>query len=90
MTDASEYREADDANRGKTLGGSSSINGGTWTRGVKAQYDAFTTLLEPEDADKGWDWEGLFHYMKKVPMYVTIDPFSRILMGLKGRTFLAS
>ena len=52
--------------RGKTLGGSSSINGGTWTRGMKAQYDAFTAFLEPEDADKGWDWEGLFYYMKKV------------------------
>ena len=33
---------------------------------MKAQYDAFTSLLEPEDADKGWDWDGLFHYMKKV------------------------
>ncbi|KZV75303.1 GMC oxidoreductase [Peniophora sp. CONT] len=55
--------------RGKTLGGSSSINGGTWTRGMKAQYDAFTTLLEPEDADKGWDWDGLFHYMKKAERF---------------------
>jgi choline dehydrogenase-like flavoprotein len=25
--------------RGKTLGGSSSINGGHWTRGLAAQYD---------------------------------------------------
>ncbi|KAI0032423.1 glucose oxidase [Vararia minispora EC-137] len=50
---------------GKTLGGSSSINGATWTRGMRAQYDAFTLLLDPEDADKGWNWDGLFPYMKK-------------------------
>lgn len=51
---------------GKTLGGSSSINGGHWTRGLDAQYDAFSALLEPEDANVGWNWEGLFSYMKKV------------------------
>ncbi|KAI0640680.1 hypothetical protein C8Q79DRAFT_434459 [Trametes meyenii] len=50
---------------GKTLGGSSSINGAAWTRGLKEQYDAFSTLLEPEDADVGWNWENLFGYMKK-------------------------
>ncbi|KAI0033898.1 glucose oxidase [Vararia minispora EC-137] len=50
---------------GKTLGGSSSINGATWMRGMKAQYDAFTLLLDPEDANKGWNWDGLFPYMKK-------------------------
>lgn len=40
---------------------------------MKAQYDAFTTLLDPEDADKGWDWDGLFRYMKKgyaFPLYL--------------------
>ncbi|KII83946.1 hypothetical protein PLICRDRAFT_46723 [Plicaturopsis crispa FD-325 SS-3] len=50
---------------GKTLGGSSSINGGHWTRGLNAQYDALTSLLESSDADAGWDWNGLFTYMKK-------------------------
>lgn len=54
---------------GKTLGGSSSINGGTWTRGMRAQYDAFTALLEPGDVDKGWNWDGLFAYMKKSERY---------------------
>jgi hypothetical protein len=33
---------------------------------MKAQYDALTALLEPEDANAGWDWKGLFAYMKKV------------------------
>ncbi|KAI0776230.1 glucose oxidase [Trametes elegans] len=50
---------------GKTLGGSSSINGAAWTRGLKAQYDAFSALLRPEDASAGWNWDGLFAYMKK-------------------------
>ncbi|KAI0638751.1 alcohol oxidase [Trametes polyzona] len=54
---------------GKTLGGSSSINGGHWTRGLNAQYDAFSQLLEPEEADVGWNWEGLFSYMKKAESF---------------------
>ncbi|KAJ6496234.1 glucose oxidase [Mycena sanguinolenta] len=52
-------------NQGKTLGGSSSINGGSWTRGSIAQYDAWTTLLEESDADMGWNWDGLLPYMLK-------------------------
>ncbi|CAK5284092.1 unnamed protein product [Mycena citricolor] len=36
---------------GKTLGGSTSINGAHWTRGTKAQYDAWSTLLEPSEAN---------------------------------------
>ena len=52
--------------RGKTLGGSSSINGGHYTRGLAAQYDALTSLLEDSDANAGWNWDGLFSYMKKV------------------------
>ncbi|KAJ7890366.1 alcohol oxidase [Mycena leptocephala] len=52
-------------NSGKTLGGSSSINGGMWNRGSAAQYDAWTTLLEPSEAHVGWNWEGMLHYMQK-------------------------
>ncbi|KAJ7035136.1 alcohol oxidase [Mycena alexandri] len=51
---------------GKTLGGSSSINGGHWTRGLNAQYDAWSTLLEDDEASVGWNWDGIFSYMKKV------------------------
>ena len=38
---------------------------------MKAQYDAISSLLEPGDAGTGWNWNGLFAYMKKVrlPMY---------------------
>ncbi|KAI0820577.1 alcohol oxidase [Trametes gibbosa] len=54
---------------GKTLGGSSSINGGHWTRGLNAQYDALSSLLEPEEASVGWNWNGLFSYMKKAEAF---------------------
>ncbi|KAK0217272.1 glucose oxidase [Armillaria fumosa] len=50
---------------GKTLGGSSSINGGHYTRGLDAQFDAWSSLLEDYESDVGWNWEGMFNYMKK-------------------------
>ncbi|KAI3599065.1 glucose oxidase [Moniliophthora roreri] len=45
---------------GKTLGGSTSINGG-----LAAQYDAWSSLLEPSEANVGWNWNSMFNYMKK-------------------------
>ena len=56
----------DGANSGKTLGGSTSINGGAWTRGLNAQYDALSSLLEDSEQSVGWNWDSLFEYMKKV------------------------
>ncbi|KAG7096632.1 hypothetical protein E1B28_004049 [Marasmius oreades] len=50
---------------GKTLGGSSSINGAHYTRGLAAQYDAWSSLLETSEASVGWNWQSLFNYMKK-------------------------
>ncbi|KAJ7035122.1 alcohol oxidase [Mycena alexandri] len=54
---------------GKTLGGSSSINGGHWTRGLNTQYDAWSTLLEDDEASVGWNWDGIFSYMKKAETF---------------------
>ncbi|KAJ7143798.1 hypothetical protein C8R44DRAFT_758923 [Mycena epipterygia] len=54
---------------GKTLGGSSSINGGHWTRGLNAQYDAWSTLLEANETSVGWNWAGIFNYMKKAETF---------------------
>ncbi|KAJ7171196.1 hypothetical protein C8R46DRAFT_1087942 [Mycena filopes] len=54
---------------GKTLGGSTSINGGHWTRGLNAQYDAWSKLLEDDEASVGWDWNGMFSYMKKAETF---------------------
>ncbi|KAA1467680.1 alcohol oxidase [Dentipellis sp. KUC8613] len=60
---------ATDQNRtihgGRTLGGGSAINGATWTRGMKEQYDSWSKFLEPSESDLGWNWDGLFPYMKK-------------------------
>ncbi|KAI5832425.1 alcohol oxidase [Schizophyllum commune Tattone D] len=49
---------------GKTLGGSSSINGGHWTRGMQSQYEKTFGLLD-DAQEKGWTWDGIFEYMKK-------------------------
>ena len=54
---------------GKTLGGSSSINGGHWTRGLAAQYDAWSDLLEASEASVGWNWQNISSYMKKVILF---------------------
>lgn len=60
--------------RGKTLGGSSSINGGHWTRGLNVQYDSWSQLLEEDEASVGWNWDGIFSYMKKV---IAWNPIAR-------------
>lgn len=44
---------------GKTLGGSGSINGGSWTKGPKTQYDLLPLLT----GDESWGWDGLNQYM---------------------------
>ncbi|KAH8091359.1 alcohol oxidase [Cristinia sonorae] len=54
---------------GRTLGGSSSINGGHWTRGMSAQYDAWSSLLETSEASVGWNWNSLWTYMKKAETF---------------------
>ncbi|QRV78538.1 GMC oxidoreductase [Ceratobasidium sp. AG-Ba] len=50
---------------GKTLGGSSSINGAAFTRGLAAQYDSWSSLLTPSEQSLNWNWNSLFSYMKK-------------------------
>ncbi|RXK41352.1 hypothetical protein M231_01257 [Tremella mesenterica] len=52
-------------NGGKTLGGSTSINGLAQTRAQKDQYDALATLLNGDDADGKWTWDGMFAAMLK-------------------------
>ncbi|WVQ94469.1 hypothetical protein IAU59_001548 [Kwoniella sp. CBS 9459] len=50
---------------GKTLGGSTSINGLAQTRGQRAQYDALATLLNNDDGGGYWNWQGMFTGMLK-------------------------
>ncbi|KAB5588733.1 Glucose oxidase [Ceratobasidium theobromae] len=58
---------------GKTLGGSTSINGGAYTRGIAAQYDAWSALLSDSDKNLGWNWDNLFGYMKKSESFTPPD-----------------
>lgn len=46
---------------GKGLGGSTLINGGTWTRPDKAQVDAWSHIF----GNKGWTWDELVPYMNQ-------------------------
>jgi choline dehydrogenase len=46
--------------RGRTLGGSSSLNAMCYTRGVPADYDEWASL-----GAKGWDWTNVLPYFRK-------------------------
>ncbi|KAK4543882.1 hypothetical protein LTR36_004656 [Oleoguttula mirabilis] len=44
---------------GRTLGGSGSINGASWTKGASSQYDLLPLLT----GDDSWGWESFNQYM---------------------------
>ncbi|KAI0816392.1 GMC oxidoreductase [Xylaria sp. FL0064] len=50
---------------GKAIGGTSTINGMTYIRGDKAQFDAWEASL----GNEGWNWETLYPYYKKVEKF---------------------
>ncbi|CBQ73956.1 related to Glucose oxidase [Sporisorium reilianum SRZ2] len=54
---------------GRTLGGSTSINGAAWNRASRAQYDALGPLMA-NSTTAGWDWDGLLAYMRKSENFV--------------------
>jgi choline dehydrogenase len=47
--------------RGRTLGGSSAVNGMVWTRGQPEDYDRLEALGNP-----GWGWRQMAPYLKKL------------------------
>lgn len=55
---------------GKGLGGSTLINGATWTRPHKAQIDSWETVL----GNPGWNWDALTEYMNKAETVREPDP----------------
>ncbi|PPQ66234.1 hypothetical protein CVT26_010935 [Gymnopilus dilepis] len=71
---------------GKTLGGGSSINGAAYTRGLNAQYDSWSSLLETSEASVGWNWQGLWGYMQKSEAFS--PPNSQ--QAAKGAQFISS
>ncbi|KAH8641703.1 hypothetical protein IG631_04644 [Alternaria alternata] len=53
---------------GKTVGGSSAINGMYFDRGSRHDYDAWARIGDPEFSWSTikWNWDSLFPYFKKV------------------------
>ena len=53
---------------GKTVGGSSAVNGQFFDRGSKHDYDAWMAVGKPEfdNSTDRWDWNGLLPFFKKV------------------------
>ncbi|GIK05221.1 hypothetical protein Aspvir_009325 [Aspergillus viridinutans] len=51
-----------DIKSGKGLGGSTLVNGGSWTSPDKVQLDSWEKVL----GNPGWNWETIFEYKKKV------------------------
>ncbi|KAI1375851.1 putative GMC oxidoreductase [Hypoxylon crocopeplum] len=49
---------------GKAIGGTSTINGMTYIRGDKAEFDAWESL-----GNDGWNWDTLYPYFKKVEQF---------------------
>ncbi|KAI0013576.1 putative GMC oxidoreductase [Xylariaceae sp. FL0662B] len=49
---------------GKAIGGTSTINGMTYIRGDKAEFDAWESL-----GNDGWNWDALYLYFKRVEQF---------------------
>ena len=55
---------------GKTLGGSSSVNGQFFDRGSRFDYDDWEILAGSAVGGEKWDWDGLLPYFKKSVTFV--------------------
>ncbi|KAI5926445.1 glucose oxidase [Camillea tinctor] len=49
---------------GKAIGGTSTINGMTYVRGDKAEFDAWEAL-----GNEGWNWDTLFPYIEQIERF---------------------
>ncbi|KAJ7724738.1 hypothetical protein DFH07DRAFT_854638 [Mycena maculata] len=59
--------------RGKTLGGSSAINGGFWCRGSSAEYDAWNTLQNNTSGAEDWGWDAMQASIKKAETFTPMS-----------------
>ncbi|CAN9346117.1 unnamed protein product [Alternaria alternata] len=61
---------------GKTVGGSSAINGMYFDRGSRHDYDAWARIGDPEFSWSTikWDWDSLFPYFKKSVTFTEPTP----------------
>ena len=62
--------------RGKTLGGSSSINGMLWVRGNRADYDLWAQM-----GCTGWSYDDVLPHLKSIEAYPGGDPAVRGTSG---------
>lgn len=62
---------------GKTLGGSSAINGQFFDRGSRYDYDQWAALNAGSDGGIKWDWEGLLPYFRKASFPAWVPDNSR-------------
>lgn len=53
---------------GKTVGGSSSVNGMAFDRPSRFDHEAWAKVNSPyfDASEHKWDWDGIFPYFKKV------------------------
>lgn len=58
--------------RGRVLGGSSSINGNVYVRGDPAEFDSWSSL-----GCRGWGWEDMLPYFKRMETFADGDPDTR-------------
>lgn len=62
---------------GKTLGGSGSINGASWTKGAASQYDILPLLT----GDDSWGWDEFNPYMLKAEGFNTPELDKQVTKG---------
>jgi len=78
--DPSRGGRSDTWRRGRSLGGSSSLNGLIWARGLPRDFDGWAAL-----GATGWGWDSVRPYFMKAESALGFDPLER---GQSGPTWV--